>query len=488
MALQLSPLQKFGEWLPDKGPLNNPGAYVAKNVVAIGDDYAPVESVTEETAALPAECLGHFGCYDKNGNPFTFAGTAAGLFRLTGSTWTNVSKAGGYTTSGENRWRFKQYGDFVLATNYIDNVQAFNLASSTLFADLANAPRCKWLEVVNNFLMAVATYDGTDGAVNFRVWWCGIDNITAWTPNVQTQADKQDTPGYGQCTAVIGSQNTAILFLTEGIFRLDYAGPPTVYNFTLVEPNRGTLVAGSVAAYSNFVFYLGEDGFNMFDGQSSRSIGNEKVDNWFKERVDNNAIYKMQTAINPRRKQVMWAFPSAGGNGICDTILVYNWSSSRWSFIEQAVESLGRVYSQSVLTDSLSVLTDSLDALSDGASFSGGRALLGIIGPNHRLGYFAGSNRVGTIETTEVRLNTSGRAYVGTVYPVADFTGMTVELLSRDKQTAATSSSGVVNVEDRTGEAGFHVDATYHRVRVTLSGDGKRAQGVQVGFRATGRA
>ncbi len=488
MALELSPVQKFGEWMPDKGALNNPGAYVAKDVVAIGDDYAPVESVTEETDALAAECLGAFGCYDKNGIPFNFAATSTGLFRQSGSAWTNISKAGGYNTTGDNRWRFIQFGDYVLATNYIDPIQVFNMASSTLFADLTGSPpRCKYLAVVNNFAFAINTSDGVDGAVNYRDWWCGLDNINTWVPNIQTQSDRQDTPGYGPSYGIVGSQNTAIKFMSEGIFRLDYVGPATIFNFALVEPNRGTQIPGSIAAYSNFVFYLGEDGFNMFNGQASQSIGNEKVDNWFKARVDNNNLHKIQACINPRRKQYMIAFPSSGGNGVCDTILIYNWASGRWTYVEQAVEAMARVYSQAVLSDNLSVLSDSLETLSDGASYAGGRALLGVISGSHKLGYFSGPNRVGVIETKELRLNPTGSAYVGTIYPVADCDNMQVELLSRDKQTGEPSSSGLTMCEPSTGEAGFHVDARYHRARVTLSGDWKRAQGIQVGFMPTGR-
>lgn len=488
MALQLSPLQKFGEWMPDKGALNNPGAFVAKNVVAVGDDYAPVEMVTEESDALPAECIGTFGCYDKNGIPFNFAGTATGLFRQSGTAWTNISKVGGYSTTGDNRWRFAQFGDYVVATNYLDVLQVFNMATSTLFADLTGAPpRCKFLAVVGNFLFAINTFDGTDGAVNYRDWWCGLDNINTWTPNIQTQSDRQDTPGYGPSYGIVGSQNTAIKFMAEGIFRLDYVGPATVFNFNLVEPNRGTQTPGSIAAYSNFVFYYGEDGFNMFDGQSSKPIGNERVDNWFKARLDSNNAHKIQSIINPRRKQYMVAFPSVGGNGICDTLLVYNWASNRWTFIEQAVEAMGRVYSQAVLADNLSALSDSVDVLADGSSYAGGRALLGVIGPTRKLGYFSGQNRTGVIESKEFRLNSTGRSYVGTIYPVADCDDVQVELLSRDKQTGDATSSGLTACEATTGEAGFHIDATYHRARFTMNGDWKRAQGFQVGFNPTGR-
>jgi len=489
MAIELSPVQKFGEWLPDKGALNNPGAYEAKNVAPVGEDYAPVEQIGEETDALPGECLGVFGCYDKNGTPYTFAGTADKLWKLTGTSWTDVSKSGDYTTTGENRWRFAQYGDFVLATNYIDNIQVFNMASSTAFDDLAGSPpRCKYLSVVNNFMMAVNTYDGVDGALNFQIWWCALDDITSWTPNIQTQADKQQTPGYGPVNAVVGSQNTAIMFMSEGIHRLDYVGPSTIFNLQLVEPNRGTLVAGSVVAYSNFVFYLGEDGFNMFNGQSSQSIGNEKIDNWFKARVDNNNLFKMQAVVNPRRKQVLWAFPSAGGNGVCDTLLIYNWAANRWSYVEQAVEAIGRIYTQALLSDDLDVLADGLDVLADGASYAGGRAVLGVVTSTHKLGYFNGGNRTAVIETKEIRLNPTGRCYIDAVCPVVDCEGVQVEVLNRTLQTQTATSSGAVGIEQATGDAFIGVDDVLHRVRLTMTGNWSRAQGVQVAYRPTGKA
>lgn len=488
MALALSPLQKFGEWLPDKGPLNNPGAYIAKDVVPAGDDYSSVELVTEEGTALPSECLGKFGCFDKTGIPFTFAGTASKLYRYNGSGWTDVSRVSGYNTTGENRWRFVQFGNYVVATNYIDVLQVFDLGSSTIFADLGGTPpRCKYLQVVSNFLFAVSTNDGVDGVLNYQVWWSALDNITSWTPNIQTQADKQQTPGYGAVNAVVGSQNSAIMFMSEGIFGLDYVGPGAIFNFRLLEPNRGTMVAGSVVAYSNLVFYLGEDGFNMFDGAASKSIGNEKVDNWFKERVDNNNLFKMQAVINPRRKLVMWAFPSAGGSGICDTILVYNWVVNRWSFIEQPVEAMARVYTQAVLADSLSDFADNLTTLADGASYAGGRAVLGIVSGAHRLGFFNGTNRTGIIETKEIRLNTSGRAFVAAVCPVTDCAGATVEVFSRTSPAGTPISGGVVAVEQSTGDASIEVDDIYHRARITLPGVWKRAQGVQIAWRATGK-
>ncbi|MBN9219542.1 MAG: hypothetical protein J0I79_16475 [Mesorhizobium sp.] len=491
MGFQLTPVQKFGEWLPDKGPLNNPGVYSIRNVVPIGDDYTSIEEIHEETSALPGECLGVFAYIDSSGLPHTFAGTADKLFQLVDGDWSDVTReSGGYSTTDDNRWRFAQYGNFVVATNYNDVMQVFDMASSTNFDDLAGSPpRAKYLSVVNNFLMAVSTFDEVDGTRSFRVWWSGLDDITTWTPNVSTQADNQDTPGYGSCTAVVGSQNSAILFLTGGIFRLDYVGPAAIFTFTLSEPNKGTRVAGSVASYSNLVFYWGEDGFNIYNGVSSQPIGHEKIDEWFRQRCDFSNIHKMQTVVNPRRKQVMWAFPSVDGAGICDSILIYNWQANRFGFVEQFVEAIGATYTEAALTDDdTDELTDdpSNDSLTDSVSFMGGRTVLSVVNENHRAGSFSGPARDAEIITGEIRLNPTGRAYISSIVPVVDCENVQVELLTRDNQTAAPVSSGLVSMEE-TGEAGMYIDARYHRARIVISGPWNRAQGIQLAYRNTGR-
>lgn len=481
-----TPLIKFGEWMPDRGSLNNPGATVAKNVVAIGEDYTAIESLVSASDALPAECLGMISGFDPTGSPFVFAGTATKLYKLNGSAWTDVTRTSGgnYTTSGQNVWRFVQYGKYVFATNYNDAMQSFDLSSSTNFAAAAGSPpKAKYLSVINNFVVALNLDDS--GTFPNRVEWSGLDDPTTWVSSITTQSDNQDIADGGAAIALVGSQNSGILLMERAIYRMDYVGPSTIFNFTLAEINRGCSVAGSVVSYSNLVFFYGEDGFSMYDGATSRPIGYEKVDNWFRDNVDFSNIYKMQAAVNPRRKQVLWSFPSLGGSGKNDRLLIYNWASDRWTYAEQG-GILAGIFTPATLSDSVSFITDSVDALADGIAYSGGRALLACVNSDNRLCYFNGSSLTGELETREVRLNQGGRAYVWGVSPVVDGT-VQVEIKSRDTQTATFDATGLQTVDTSTGEAFFGVDARYHRCRVVISGNWTRAQGVELGFRATGK-
>jgi hypothetical protein len=484
--MDISPLIKFGEWLPDKGELNNPGATVAKNVVPVGEDYAPIESLSAVSDALASECLGLFSGVDKLGNPFTFAGTATKLYKLNGTAWTDVTRASGgdYATSAGNVWRFIQYGDRVLATNYTDDIQTFDVSSSTDFAALPGTPpKAKWLASINNFVVALNTE--SSGGVSYRVQWSGLDDPETWTPDVVTQADFQDVFDGGAAIALIGSQNSGVLLMERAIYRMDYVGTPLVFQFSLAEPNRGCSVAGSVVGYSGNVFYYGEDGFQMYDGSGSRPIGYEKVDNWFKANVDSTNLYKMRAAVNPRREQVIWAFP-ANGSSVNNRLLIYNYASARWSYAETTAQALAVVFQPGTLTDDISDLSDSLDILTDSSAYAGGRAFLGAVDSLGRVCSFSGTNLTAEIETTEARLHTAGRAFVWSVLPVADCASMQVELKVRDGQTGSTTDTGLVDVGEN-GEAYFSSDARYHRARVVLTGSWNRAQGVQMGFRMTGK-
>ncbi len=482
---RVSSLVKFGEWLPDKGSLNAGGATVIKNAVPVGEDYTAIESLAAQSDALPSECLGMFGGIDGGGTPFLFAGTATKLYKLNGSAWTDVTRASGgdYATSGENMWRFAQYGSYVFATNYNDAMQSFDLTSSTDFANaVGSAPKAKWLANINNFLVAVNIDDS--GAFPFRVQWSGLDDPTTWVTSSLTQSDAQDVFDGGNAVALVGSQNSGVLLMERAIWRMDYVGTPTIFNFTLAEPNRGCSVAGSVATFSGLVFFYGEDGFSMYNGTTSVPIGYEKIDNWFRENVDYNNIYKMQASVNPRRKQVIWSFPRAGGAGVNDTMLIYNWASQRWAYAEQGGIFNG-IFSSAVLADNVAVYSDSIEELADGPSYSGGRSLLGCISGN-RLCYFTGEPMTAELETQEVRLSPSTRSLVWGVSPVVDGTAQ-VELKSRDTQTAVYDVTGLQDVDVTTQEAFFNVDARYHRARIVITGGFERAQGVQIGFRETGK-
>jgi len=383
--LPQSPLQRFGEWLPDRPAYDAGGASVIKNAIPVGQDYVPVRGPVVATDGLPAACRGAISIKASDGVVYTFAGTNTGLYLRNGIVWQDKSRALGYAGTSSNRWRFIQYGDYVLATNGVDVPQYFLIGTSTLFANVTGAPVCKYLAVINNFIVASGLI--ADGS---KIQWSAIDNPLDWVASAATQSDSQNFYEVAQTTAVTGGQNSGVVIGTNGIGLMEYVGPPFIFTFRVVEPNMGSRHVNSVLSYANGVFYLAEDGFKFFNGSISQPIGYDRVDTWFIENADLSNISSMSTAFDGRTNTIICTVPSANAD-ICNKLLVFSPSANRWSYIETSVQHVFSVLTESVNLDDLSTINgDDVDIFGDDPYFAGGQITLGGVNTSSQVVSFSG--------------------------------------------------------------------------------------------------
>lgn len=494
MQPALSDIQAIGEWRPDVAGPFSPYSSVALNCISQGSDYAPFNSFTAYGAdTLAALCRGAVAVRDSSGNVHLFAGTETGLFKLNGFSWTDVSReeGGAYAVPDGGRWVFTQYGDRVIAANYTDDTQFFDLGVSTSFAALPNAPKCRAMTVVNNFVMMVNTFDDEDGARPKRSRWCGLDNTEAWAVSPVTQSDFQDLEDdFGEALAVLGYQNYAIILKRAAIIRASYVGTPGVFTFETVETNQGTVGGNTVVGWGNRIFYLAEDGFYLFNGASSIAIGDKKIDKTFLTDLKPGSIPQIAASINPLKKIATWAYVSnLSPNGLPDKMLVYSWSDQRWTIVEQdvavsfvslqvgkTIEDLGEEYGN------LEDIPLSLDS----AAYAGGATLPAAFNSDGVLGYFNGEPMEATLECVEARLNLNGRALISSIFLVSDAPTVDVKVLSRNLPTEAHTESASLAFSAATGEYCGRVDARFHKARFTLSGAWSYVRGLQFRAKATG--
>jgi hypothetical protein len=484
MQTPLSPLVPMGEWAPDQ-PDTGEFARIAENVLTQGGDYVPFSSLQEATAALPASCKGAVAVKALDGTVFVFAGTDTKLYRLVGNTWTDVSRASNYSTGPENRWVFAQYGNVLLASNFTNELQAFTLGTSTLFADVAGAPRAKVLAVVNNFVVAGHTFDAVDGTRRNRVRWCAINNPLDWANNpTVTQADFQDIPNGGEVQAIQGFDNHAIVVQEKEIKRMEYVGDDLIFSITTAEPVRGAVANGSVVGVGNQIFFLGEDGFYAFAAQGSVPIGNKKIDKWFSRTLKAGTENDIITTFNPLLKIVVWGFVSTGSD--IDTLLIYNWSDNRWTYVKQNVQAFLVALTASRGLESLGAQYAGLENIPfglDSIVWAGGKTLPAAFTLDNKMGYFNGPAMPALVEGGEARLNMNGRAFVSAVYPHTDASDLDCEVCSRFSLKDMPVSTGVMALGN-TGEYVARTDNTFHRIRISLRGTWSYLRGVQ--FRARG--
>ena len=466
-----------GEWLPDLPAFENPGSTEAKNVIPAASGYRPFPSLLAYSGPLTGRAQGAFATRDAAGNGANFAADAAKLYKLSAATWSDVSRTAGgaYATASDGGWCFAQFGDLVVAVNFNDAPQKWQLGASANFAALGGTPpNARFVTTVRDFVVL-----GRVAGFPNRVKWSGINNAETWAVSPTTQADEQDLPDGGWIQGIVGGEAGTVL-QERAIKRMTYVGAPLVFQFDEISGHVGATIEGSIAAFENMVFFAHASGFYLLRGAKDlQAIGDHKVDRHFWSDIDQSYLYRVSAAVDPVGKLYVVSYPGAGhSGGLPNRVLIYNWAIGRWSRAEADLELLYPGLSQAGYTlDGLDAVSGSLDALPfslDSAVWSGvGRPLLAGFDPAHRLGYFEGGTLNAVVETAEAQLFAGRRALVRAVRPLVEGVattgaGITLQLGARDTTVEPVSWTAPRGL-DGNGVCPVRSNARYHRARIGLT-------------------
>lgn len=352
------PIIPFPEWAPDQPDFNPPGSSVIRNCTPLtAKSYGPMPTPQPYSQnTLDARCQGSYSIKDAADAVYIFAGDQTKLYMIPPSAEAFVDASrttgGAYGTlpvSSGGAWSMTAFGKRVIASNYIDAMQTI-VIGQTHFSELsATAPKAKYVTTVKDFLFAAYTSDPTDGAVPYRVWWSALGNPTSWpapgsVTALQLQSDYQDLQQTdlgsitGMSAGFLGNADVAI-FMERGIWTANYVGPPTLFAFRVVSGAPGaiaplSIVGGRTRGRNGAIlpgtFYLGEDGFQCFTGDTAVPIGAQKFDREFFRECNGKFLHYVQGVADPASKLIFWAFASeVSTEGLFDRVLVYNWELGR---------------------------------------------------------------------------------------------------------------------------------------------------------------
>lgn len=476
------PVIPVAEFAPDMPLLAN-ATDIATNVVpATAESYGPIAALEPYSDAMDSQCRGAVAVEDASNDAIVFAGSTTKLYKLSGgaTAWTDVSKAGDYTTGTTEYWRFAQFKGLVLATNFNEPVQSYDMASSTDFADLSgDAPNARFIAVIKNFVMLANLDDGD--VVPWRARWSAFNEPTVW-PTLGTvtaqekQSDYNDFPGeQGAITGLVGHLGGAdgAMFFSRGVWRIVYQGPPAVFGFYPVEGVRGTRASNSIVHYGSVVFYRAEDGFYAWDGSKSVPIGAEKVDKWFARTANADFPNQIIGGVDPVSHLVWWIFPSVtSADGTPDSAAIYNWSINRWSYASGvSAEWLLRSLSFGTSLEGLDTLfpsgLDSIPYSLDSTIFAGGALQFAAVDFSHKLALFGGQNLEAQIGTQTAQPFEGRRAIVQSIRPLVDGGTPTVSVGTRGTLAEAVAWGPDVAM-NAMGECPQRVDGRYIQGRVTI--------------------
>lgn len=346
-------------------------------------------------------------------------------------------------------------------------------------------PQARRMCVPKNFLMVGNTVDPVGGNGPKRVWWSASNDPTTWpAPGsdaaIQTMSDFNDFEGnFGEITGLVDSLANAdvAVFFRHAVWRGIFVGPPDVFDFFPLENVRGCPAPNSLVPIGALVWFLGEDGFYVFDGTTSTPIGADKFDNWFFANVNQAYLYNVVGAANVPNKMVLWAYPSTTATtGICDSILVYRWDIQRASSVflgPSALTWLLRSLAFGISMDNMAAFgfmdVDTLPASLDSSIWVGGASKLTAINGVGELAYFSGPNLAAQVATQTKQLTAGRRSYVQSARPLVDLSqGVPAVSFAARVNLYDPEVFGPAVAPDISGECPQRSDGRYHNAMVSM--------------------
>jgi hypothetical protein len=431
---------------------------------------APSGVAPSGVAALAAECRGAVVVTRPSGARRIIAGTQTRLYEYTGGSWVDVSAAGNYTGSAENRWSFAQFGDFTIASN---DTEAINASSSSAFVALT-APKAKIVYTVRDQVLALNTNDATYGDSPDR-WWCsGIYDHTQWSVAVPTQCNTGRlvaTPG--EITAGLALGSNAVAYKKAGVYLGSYVGSPVVWQWDAVHNESGCVGQEAVCDIDGAHFYCSEDGFYIFDGSRPFRIGDGEITQWFADNSSPTYRYKTICRYDRQSKRVYVFFVSKSASSP-DMALVYHVTSKRWGKMTKAVEAALNYVAAGVTIDGLTAVAATIDTLPsiplDSQYWQSGGRAFSVFNTSHQIQTLTGESSASSI--------TTGDLGDDTMFTL--LSGARVRFLN-----APTSASGEAFYRNNIGDdyevgpmftmSGNRADvlqsARWHRIRFDFTGD-----------------
>lgn len=473
----------FGPWQPDADPVTARGVLTdMRNAWPTKAGWRPQRGLlaaSEQEIGGDQTVSGIWTATRLEGDIEIFIANADRIYRVPSRAADPVSVGGPFSVADGMRWRSVQFGDTLLATNFLDPIKAYDLSLGGNYVTLsADAPKARYIAPVRDFVVVAHTDDEVDGTDVYRTQWHGftggLPDITNWTSG---QADLQRVADIGQINGLTGGEFGTIVG-ESGVAVMAYGGP--LFQFTTKERRIGTRLPNSVSQYRQATVFWSPEGWASFDGQSVTMIGAERVDRWFADDCDEEHGWRMWSTVETGRGHMLWAYCGKGHRNRPNRLLRYIPTIDEWSVSDLEVDALGSGKTFALTLDddyfnNLDAFTGNLD---DPALWTSLPQTLCVA--NSRLAGFQGGPLTAMFETPELSLGGEfNRFLLARARVVRNGGTSSMSVAARERHDDDVSWSQIVG-ERTNGELRMRVPGRTHRLRSFVSGDWRSAAGVSV--------
>ena len=367
---------QLGKWLPDYGPRVD-GLLVCRNVLPVNGKYIQAYDKSRYSGnAVTDPPLILFTVITSSLAVRSFVGTSSGLYRLdTDVAFDDISKVGGYTTIEPYTWDWTLYGESLIMTNFVNDIQILsdivtssnfvNLLSSTIYA--------KTMCMFKDHLFLGYTKEGST-VYERRIHRSAKGDIDDFVADDSTGAGYYDIPAWGEHLVVVRPMSNILLaYMSKSLWIVNFVGAPYWFSYDRVNECSGPVSAQAVAQIADDLHaYLALDDVYRVDTNGITSIGNG-IRMAVNNSIDPENSFKTTHCVDRLRKLVIWSYVSIGSlDGNPDKQLIYNWEEDRFSIVDMVCTVTGNIikYSASVI-DNIATVIDASGEIIDSSALKG---------------------------------------------------------------------------------------------------------------------
>lgn len=231
-------------------------------------------------------------------------------------------------------WTLDNWGEILIATPYGGPIYQWSPPTAAPIATvIPNSPTVNagsFVAMPQRQIVAWgSTFNGIADPLLIR--WCDVNNFSSWIALPENQAGSYRIPKGSKIVQGIQGPQQGLIWTDLGIWAMQYAGPPYVYQFNEIGTGCGLIGRKAASSMNGVVYWMGQSQFFRLSGNGVEPINCPVWDVVF-QNIDRNNVDKIRIAPNSRFGEVSWFYPSASGGGEVDSYVKFNVLLNQWDY------------------------------------------------------------------------------------------------------------------------------------------------------------
>ena len=233
--------------------------------------------------------------------------------------------AGDYTGGSGNFWDFVAFNGNAYFTNGLETIQKENGESANVTDISGSGAPLTALTLGQLQTYLVAAYVDGDSR---KIQWPDTGSDSVWNSGDAGNLSLYQDPG--EIYKILNLGEFGVVYRPWGIHILFYIGPPFIFAQRQVVSRYGIIGKRAVAEFGQARHaYWSWDGFYLFDGVTPQRFGQEVFDAVMED-IDPQWIQASQVFVNIKDREIFFAYPKSGDDGVCKQAAVWNYQDNTW--------------------------------------------------------------------------------------------------------------------------------------------------------------